>query len=179
MERGGVLCVAAPDSEGKRNKQQILFAIKTIKKMKKLILLSALLGLAVFSYSQTYYYECTAFIDKDGVKNKPGSSNNGYKTFTNNKSIVYSSDEDGNSKGNKFYYRRTQNGTHVYESKSIPLYPEINFSTLSVDYSEKFDGNFMYFSSDYSQIIFRTQGVQYEYIRTEGPKALYDDVPIF
>lgn len=154
--------------------------------MKKNVLLSALLCLASFGYSQTYYYQCVADIDKDGVRKKFDHGH--YVTFVKDKSIVYDSDEKGNNTSYnavKFYYRRTQNGTHVYESKSKPLMPMPDINTGYIDYSEKFDGNFMYFSSDFDKYIIKDRGImglygyEREYTRTEGPKSLYDDVPTF
>lgn len=167
--------------------------------MKKIYLISVFLVIAVaYGYSQTYYYKTVAKIDKDGVKSKPESNTfkGRYVTFNDNKSICYISDEKGYkykydygsyggggiSYAENFYFRKTQNGTNVYESKelrtrteNIPYPPFMKTTT-----EEVWSGSFYYFSSDFSKWIWDTgSGWSWEHIRTNGPDDGDDDIPTF
>lgn len=108
--------------------------------MKKLVLISAILLIGTLSISaQTYYYKYLFSVDVDGAKYQDkiwGEST--YYTFANNKTIVYRSDEKGNtyySNGTilKFVYQGTNSGKHMYK-----LTPG--------------SGEIMYFNSDYSRM---------------------------
>jgi hypothetical protein len=141
--------------------------------MKKIILLSVFLGLAVsYSYCQTYYYQAVASIDKNGAKSK--ASGGVYITFVNNQNTCYHSDKDGyrfvfrGDEAPNFNYVKTQNGTHVYHS------------------SNPYERKLYYFSSDFSQWIEHFLGYptspesewRTEYKRTNGPQD-DDDIPTF
>jgi hypothetical protein len=165
--------------------------------MKKIIVLTVFLMLAVsYSYSQTYYYKVLAYIDKDGVKSKPSIKDKGsYITFINEKRVCYFSDENGYvskvSKygSEKYYFRKTQNGTHVYQTKEIVFNPFAR--GLRGENQEVWRDIFFYFNSDFSKMqqppykiaagdadVFTIPGG--EYLRTNGPEDDYDDnIPTF
>ena len=150
--------------------------------MKKVFLISVFLMLAFsYGFSQTYYYKAVAAIDKDGVRSKTGWKGM-YITFTNNKSVCYQSDEKGNksTKGhpsfsNTYYFRKTQNGTNVYQYKV----------TQPREIWREWEN--LYFSSDFSKLqtfidMSNVGGsiTRIEYIRTDGPEDDYDDnIPTF
>ncbi|MDR1023429.1 MAG: hypothetical protein LBL94_09205 [Prevotellaceae bacterium] len=158
--------------------------------MKKVILISAFLGLATtYSYGQTYYYKCVASFDKDGVKSACDKLD--IITFINNKRMCYPSDKDGNKLYNAvaavtFSFIETLNGsTHVYHGKrdviNLLYNPYIGGSRYhQVDY-------YMYFSSDFNQLRnvgSATDGSYTEYKRTtpeEEKRNKYDDskIPVF
>lgn len=152
--------------------------------MKKIILLSVFLGLAVpYANSQTYYYQSVASIDKHGVKSKIVGGM--YITFINDKNVCYVSDKDGyrndyyigyniSSRELAYYYTKTQNGTYVYQQKYV---------SMSSNYSSWWNF-FYYFSSDFSKMTSYSSsyGIEnrIEYKRTNGPEDVYDDnIPTF
>jgi hypothetical protein len=170
--------------------------------MKKFILISAFLGLtATCGYGQTYYYQCVARVDKDGVRS-PCSSGM-YVAFINNKGKCYESDKNGyqpycdcnctwpmtctscSCTYATYSFVQTLNGTtHVYYGKSSRTYSTGYgmFATSSTSYSDKY----YYFSSDFNQLRdagSSTDGSYWEYKRTSGPeeKKKQDDskIPVF
>ncbi|MDR1161377.1 MAG: hypothetical protein LBK45_03465 [Tannerellaceae bacterium] len=164
--------------------------------MKKIFLLFVFLSLAFsYSYGQTYYYKAVVNIDANGVKSKIDGSGGMWVTFINDKGICYESDENGYKRTNtypmtsNYYYRKTQNGTHVYEDKKTTMQytPGNMFSPLgSTQMIEVWAGNCYYFSSNFSEMQQPPRTMHgmtfygFEYIRTDGPeKKIGDDIPIF
>ena len=149
--------------------------------MKKVLLISVfLVTLVACSYGQTYYYKAVAVIDKDGIRSKPNIKGI-YLTFSNNMNICYTSDANGykGAYSTSYHFRKTQNGTHVYE-----------FYITSFGNMGGWKGVFYYFSSDFEKLIHchpeeYSYGVfmpywSHEYIRTNGPQDDYDDnIPTF
>jgi len=158
-----------------------------VARMKRIHLILYFLVLAVsYGYGQTFYYQAVADIDKNGAKSK--ATGYCYITFINNKNVCYESDEDGykskpllsnpgvgSGEGN-YYYRKTHEGTLVYQYK----YSYTNYTGTYDSWHE----NFYYFSSDLNKMIrYRKIGnyeYRTEYKRASGPKNEYDDnIPIF
>jgi len=151
--------------------------------MKKLVLLSVFFSLAITcGYAQTYFYKCVSSTDANGVKS--ACSLKYYVTFANDKGVCYFSDENGIKikNGYTYFFRKTQNGTHVYERKS---YDPIASAQSMGKYIENWDGNFLYFSSDFSKMkqgpskLFGSTMETGNYTRDFVRADPYGDVPTF
>lgn len=119
--------------------------------MKKNLLLLSLLLLSILPIKgQTYCYKHLFDVDKDGIKHEQTGYT--YFTFTNNKTICYQSDKNGNvlkstmpgfnSTASTFRYVETKNNMHMYKES------DKNFGMGVVTYGM----NFYYFSTDYSRL---------------------------
>jgi hypothetical protein len=167
--------------------------------MKKFFLVSLLLSLAIaYGYSQTYYYQAVASIDANGAKSK--ASGGQYITFLNGKRSCYESDKDGykvsgsltGGRRNNFDFIKTKDGTHVYESKPYIMPAMYGAMGSLISPAMQTEANaFIYFSSDFSQMIYERKpftppygttifGYKTEYKRTNGPQDVYDNnIPTF
>jgi hypothetical protein len=167
--------------------------------MKKVFLsLMFLAAVAACSYSQTYYYKAVASFDKDGAKVKPVTKGK-YITFTNNRSICYVSDANGyrikipyipsygtigtsEEAGYNFYFKGTQSGTHIYQTRKVTY-------GYGIGTQETWANEYYYFSTDFNKMQHHDNSyynnlvgavTKTEYIRTDVPEEeKKDDVPVF
>lgn len=115
-------------------------------KRKVLLCVAILLSMAfVTAKAQTYAYKCLYSVDDNGIKRKSIVENTiFYFTFTNDKSMCYSTDKNGiyslRDGLGSYRYIGTRNGMYVYKECST------NIGT------NMFGQNILYFKSDYSRL---------------------------
>lgn len=163
--------------------------------MKRILLLWVVLaGFALSGMAQTYYYEFTSIVDpKTGVRRE--YVGHFYLTFTNQKSIVYESDKNGNklvSPIGAFFrmsnavpqlrtyekcddlYRFVENSDGMHKYRCHYAKYSYDWSRIILEYS-----NFLNFSEDYERLNYVSALGVYVAVRKTppgeqtGPNVLY------
>jgi hypothetical protein len=152
-----------------------------------LLLIFGTLAISCIYGQKTYYYKHVEIVEADGEKRKPSGRNGGYITFTDGMKTCYQSDENGyrkdllsggtvlleSSHRGKFHYQKSQDGTLVFDDRSVEYSP---FGPSTTKVSKCY-----YFNSDYSKLVVMSPGEKSKqvYERASGPYDYDEDIPVF